>query len=522
MNNSSITIPLIGRIDSNNAQAAEREICSVLAASDGARPILDASELAYISSAGLRVLLRLRQEHNDLSIINVNSEVYEILEMTGFTEMIRVERAYRVISVDNCEQIGRGANGAVYRLDNENVVKVYNDSEALDDIRREREKAKLALILGIPTAISYEIVRIGESYGSVFELLNARSFSEILASEPQSFDRCVNEFASLLKLIHSTVVPEGKLPEYKPYALTLVSGIDGMLTSDEQAKLNELVRAIPDSSRMIHGDYHTKNLMEQNGEVLVIDMDTLSVGDPIFDIASIYNAFLGFSEYDSEVIKKFQGFDRETGEQFFKAALKAYLDTGCEAKLREVEDKARILSYTRLIERSVRHGGLETEKGRAEIELWKSNLSELLSTADTLSFALNELEVDAVREALPDVLGFIEERTEKLCLPVKTSMQMAVVAEEIFVNIADYAYAPGRGKATVRVETDEEAGEAVITFIDGGAPSDPTKKQDPDITLPAGERELGGLGIFIAKKFSDDFRYEYMDGKNVLSFRKKL
>ena len=214
-----VKISLIGRIDSNNAATVETELFSQLEGKDLAPVELDAEKLDYISSAGLRVLLRIRKNHPEMSIVNASSEIYDILEMTGFTEMMDVHRAYRVVSIEGCEEIGRGANGRIYRIDQDNVVKVYKHADALDDIKHEREVAKLALVLGLPTAISYDVVRVGESYGSVFELLNAKSFSNILATEPEKMDWCVDEFVDLLKKIHETVVPAGKLPDMKETAL---------------------------------------------------------------------------------------------------------------------------------------------------------------------------------------------------------------------------------------------------------------------------------------------------------------
>jgi uncharacterized protein (TIGR02172 family) len=514
-------IPLSGRIDSNNAAGAEEAIRAAAAGMSGEELVFDAEKLEYISSAGLRILLRMRKEHPGLRIVNVSSEVYEILDMTGFTEMMTVERAFRTISVEGLECIGRGANGAVYRIDNENIVKVYFNPDALDEIRHEREKAKLALILGVPTAISYEIVRVGEGYGSVFELLNARSFSHILASEPESFDRCVKEFVGLLKKIHSIEVPDGRLPGIKDQVLGWVNFMRDHLPVEEWEKLLSLVTAVPDRSNMLHGDYHPKNIMLQNGEALVIDMDTLAVGDPIFELLSVYNAFLGFSEYDHNVVKEFQGFDRTVSERFYYAALKEYLGTASETKLREVTDKARVLSYTRLISRSIRHGGLETEKGRAEIELWRGELIDLLGSVDTLVFSPNELEIQADRANLPEVLGFIAEQVSSLEPSVKASMQLELAAEEIFVNISDYAYAPEHGKARILVETDESEHEAVITFSDKGRPFDPTEKPDPALSIPVAEMKPGGLGIFLTKKLMDGVSYEYRDGKNILKLRKK-
>ena len=391
-------IKLGGRIDSNNAAKVEEEVMESLKGTTSA-VILDMSDLEYISSAGLRVILRVKKSHPDLTIKEVNTEVYDILEMTGFTEMMTVEKAYRVVSVEGCEEIGRGANGTIYRIDQDNVVKVYNNADALADIKHEREVARLALILGIPTAISYDVVKVGESYGSVFELLNASSFSKILSTRPEKFDWCVEEYVNMLKKIHSTVVPEGKLPDMKETVLDWATFMQDYLPEDAGKKLLSLVNEVPHDNHMIHGDYHTKNLELQNDEVLLIDMDTLAVGHPIFELASMYNSFIGFSELDHEIIKKFQGFDFETGRAFWKKSLAAYLGTDNEKRITEVENKARIIGYTRLIRRSIRRKGLETPEGKKEIEYWKSELLDLLSKTDTLLFSRNELEIAEIGRA---------------------------------------------------------------------------------------------------------------------------
>lgn len=517
-----MNLELKGRIDSNNAPAVEQELMDKLAAETGSSVEIDAAGLEYISSAGLRVLLRIRKQFPDMRVYNVNSEVYEILDMTGFTEMMTVEKAYRVVTVDGCEEIGRGANGTIYRIDQDNVVKVYNNADALSDIQHEREVAKLALILGIPTAISYDVVRVGESYGSVFELLNARSFSKILANEPEKMDWCVKEYVELLKKIHSTLVPAGKLPDMKETALSWATFMKDHLPEEAGKKLVALVEAVPHDDHMIHGDYHTKNVELQNDEVLLIDMDTLAIGHPIFELASMFNSFIGFSEHDHEIIKKFQGFDFETGTAFWHKALAAYLETNCETKIREVEDKARIIGYTRMIRRSIRRGGLESEEGRKEIDFWKTRLLELLDKTDTLLFNSNELEVEAVKENLPEVQAFVEERLEMADCPLKAQMQISVAVEEIFVNIASYAYAPDKGKAKVRVEVTGDPVTVTITFVDHGVPYDPLAKEDPDVTLSADERKIGGLGIFMTKQIMDDVAYEYKDGQNILTLKKKF
>ncbi|MBO6262976.1 MAG: anti-sigma factor antagonist [Clostridia bacterium] len=515
-------INLVGRVDSNNAHAVEEEITAGLSGAMGKPVTIDAEKLEYISSAGLRVLLHVKKTYNDMKIVNVSSDVYEILDMTGFTQMMTVEKAYRVVSVEGCEEIGRGANGTIYRIDQDNVVKVYNNADALKDIQHEREVARVALVLGIPTAISYDVVRVGNSYGSVFELLNASSFSKILSTQPEKMDWCVREYTNMLKKIHGTVVPAGKLPDMRETAIGWAKFMLDYLPEKEGKKLLSLVEAVPHDDHMIHGDYHTKNLELQGDEVLIIDMDTLAVGHPIFEFASIYNAFIGYSEYDHEVVKHFQGFDFETSKKFFHSVLAAYLGTNDEAKLKEVEDKARIVGYARMIRRSIRRHGLEKEETKAEIELWTSELIELLNKTDTLLFLRNELETEAKNENLSEVLSFIEKHLEEVGCPMKTQMQISVAAEEIFVNIANYAYSPRVGKATVRVEVTQHPLSITITFIDNGKPFDPTKKADPDVTLSAEERDIGGLGIFMTKKIMDDVVYHYVDGKNILTLKKDI
>ena len=522
-------IELKGRIDSNNASQVEKEIRDRLAGHSDAAMTLDATDLEYISSAGLRVILRLKKTYRDLKITGVSSEVYEILDMTGFTEMMTVEKAYRVVSVEGCEVIGEGANGKVYRIDRDNVVKVYKNADALSDIQHEREVARLALVLGVPTAISYDVVRVGDSYGSVFELLNARSFAKILAEEPERMDWCVAEYVKLLKTVHGITVPAGKLPSIKADALSYIRRMQHTLPPEYGEKLLRMAEEIPESDHMIHGDYHTKNIVLAGDEVLLIDMDTLSVGHPIFELAQMYNSYVGFSEYNEDIVLQFQGYPASVARAFWKNSLRAYLGTDDPRRVNPVEDKIRCIAYADLIDWKCRHG-VENEEDRATVALWTQRLIELLGRVDSLAFDVSadgntpadELDIEAVTENLPRVLAFVDERLEKVACPMKAQMQIDVAVEEIFVNIASYAYAPEKGKATVRVEVSEDPVTVTITFVDHGIPYDPLAREDPDITLPADEREAGGLGIFMTKKFMDAVTYTYKDGQNILTLTKNL
>lgn len=135
---------------------------------------------------------------------------------------------------------------------------------------------------------------------------------------------------------------------------------------------------------------------------------------------------------------------------------------------------------------------------------------------------MKELMVEAAIENVPKVMEFVDEQLEQFDCPMKTQMQVDVAVEELFSNIAHYAYNPGIGSATMRVEVVEDPLAVVITFIDNGIPYDPLAKADPDITLSAEEREIGGLGIYMVKKTMDDVSYEYKDGQNILRIKKNI
>lgn len=376
-------ICLNGRVDASNAGEAEKAVNEARAEAPGKKTVIDAEKLEYISSAGLRILLRLRKEDKDLSVINVSPEVYDILDMTGFTEMLTVKKAYRHLSVEGCEQIGKGANGAVYRYDPETIVKVYFNADALPDIQRERELARKALVLGINTAIPYDVVRVGESYGTVMELLEATSLTKMIRKDPEHLEEPLRYYVDMVKQIHATEVKPGEMPDMKMVALDWAAFDRDYLPKEIGDKLYAMVEAVPESHTMLHGDYHINNVMVREGEALLIDMDTLCIGHPVFELGSMYNAYVGFGEPDPSVITEFLGLPIETTKEFWKRALAMYLDTEEPGRLEEVENKAKIIGYMRLLRRTVRR---RPENSEAQIAFYQEELVKLISGTDKLTF----------------------------------------------------------------------------------------------------------------------------------------
>lgn len=135
---------------------------------------------------------------------------------------------------------------------------------------------------------------------------------------------------------------------------------------------------------------------------------------------------------------------------------------------------------------------------------------------------MKELTLAAILENLEAVTDFVNEELEALDCPMKAQMQIDIAIDELFSNIARYAYAPDTGEATIRVESLYDPLAVVVTFMDNGVPYNPLKKKDPDITLSADDRQIGGLGIYMVKKSMDAMEYEYKDGQNILSIKKVL
>ncbi len=377
-------IALEGRIDASNAAQAEEKIFGIKNENPGKHTVVDADNLEYISSAGLRVILRLRKEEPKLAIINVAPDVYEVFDMTGFTDMVTVEKAYQRMSVEGCEFIAKGANGAVYRYDAETILKTYFAKDALPEIKQERENARRAFVLGINTAIPYGIVRVGDGYGTVTELLNATSVTKLIRQNPDDMTEAVKYYVDMLKSIHAVEVEDGEVPDMKDIALDWARFVTAHIPEEQGRKLISLIEAVPKQNTLMHGDYHTNNVMVQNGEPLLIDMDTLCMGHPVFELGSMFNAFVGYSELDHQNMVDFFGYSFETAGKFWNASLKMYLGTEDETVCQKVMEKAMVIGYTRMLRRAVRRPN--EADSPAKIARCKEMLAELLNNVDCLTF----------------------------------------------------------------------------------------------------------------------------------------
>ena len=296
-----------GKIDSTNAPAIEEEIMAQLPTE------IDAAELEYISSAGLRVLMKLRKAVGEVTLHNVSIDVYEILDVTGFTSMLTVKKALREISVEGKTILGQGGNGTVYRLDDETIVKVYSAEHSLEVIDRERAYAKAAFVAGIPTAIAFDTVKVGDRYGVIYEAMNSDTLGHAIANEPERRDEYIMKYAQLAKQLHTTTIEDGSVASLKD--LLMKRAEDPMLkefcTQEEIDTLKAIVVAMKVCDTLVHGDLHPGNIMLDNGELMLIDMGDLTRGVPIYDIASIYRDLLVGSKSSPETTAQSIGMSPE-------------------------------------------------------------------------------------------------------------------------------------------------------------------------------------------------------------------
>ena len=371
-------------IDSSNAAAVEEAIFAIRNDHKGKHIVLDADKLAYIASAGLRVILKLGKAEPKLAIINVPADVYRMMQYAGFTEILTIEKAYRRISLDDCEFIAKGANGAVYRYNDETVVKYYFAKDALPEIKREHENARRAFRLGVNTAIPYDIVRVGDGYGVRMEILNAVSVARMFCGNPENMQQAVKYYIDAIKDVHAIEVRDDEVPDMRKTALSWMDFMGQHICREDAGKLHALIETIPRQNTLLHGDYNANNVMVQNGEPILIDMDTLCMGHPIFELSFMFNSFVGFFELDEQVATRFCGYTREAGQKFWDMALKMYLGTEEEAVCRSIEEKAKVLGYTRMLRRALRRP--DEPDSPEKIARCKEMLHAQLKRVDTLAF----------------------------------------------------------------------------------------------------------------------------------------
>ena len=341
-----LTLFMEGELNSYNADNVEKEIDETLKGKAFDKLVLDFSHISYISSAGLRIVLKLKQKYNNISIVETSLEVYDIFQMTGFANIMDIKKGLKRVYLSGAEVVGDGYYSTVYRVDKDTIIKVFNRVSDSEQIERELKLAKQAFVLGIPTAISFDIVKVDDGkLGVRYEMLDCMSLRNAIVNYPEKEEEYISKYAALLKKMNTTECLDPNIPDKKQAYITKLGKIKQFLPDDVNAKLLKMFEAIPERKTLIHGDCHFKNIMVQNGELLLIDMDTLSVGYPIFELATLYAPYVAFNEDEPGNSERFFGISDEKAAKLYDELLSRYFDKVDDA----IRDKIKIVGYVHMI-----------------------------------------------------------------------------------------------------------------------------------------------------------------------------
>lgn len=347
-NDGNATITLCGKLDTSVSAETKSEIDKQLTAAENINTLtIDAEGLEYISSSGLRILLSLAKSYKNFKLTGANAEVYDVLNMTGFTKIIHVERALRQLSIEGCEQIGIGSVGIVYRLDGDTIIKVFREGTTMDEVRNEITLSKEAFVMGMPTAISFDIVKVGSQYGLVYELLNAETLSSCIKHAPERIDEYARLYANLFRQLHSIEVPaDSNVPNAIEHERQQILHISRYFPKESIDLLLEILDTIPKSNRLLHLDLQVKNTMIQGDELMLIDMGEMGYGHPVLDLAHAYSAMVTLiGDYEAVL-----GIPRELGKKVWDLAINYYFEGQpadvIELRKEQIDVVARIRNFS--------------------------------------------------------------------------------------------------------------------------------------------------------------------------------
>ncbi len=321
-----LTFFLEGRIDSNNVDQLEKELIDEGSLFDNVDIAFDASNLQYISSAGLRVLLKVKKAvKREIHIKNVSDEVFDIFDVTGFVDIFVVEREMRFVSVKGCKKISSALNGEIFQLSDDEMIKVYGSSVPLPDVRKERTCAQTAMVYGVPTLIPYDVVKCEQGYGIVFEKAEMTSLAYLISHKPDQMPVYASMLASTLKELHSTEIPTNKFPDIKDKYRKWIEEVDD--PSDSKiAVFSSLISSIPDSNTYVHGDINLNSVMVKNNELLLLDMSGSAYGHALFDLQALFASLVGIESKQEGYCRRTYGLTKAACIEFWNAFFARYMN----------------------------------------------------------------------------------------------------------------------------------------------------------------------------------------------------
>ena len=348
LNDCVLTVSVDGRLDTEASVRFDAEIAEISRNNPHESMVLDAEKLQYVASSGLRTILKLVKTEKNFSMENVSESVYKVFVMTGFSRIMTIRKALRKIDLDKCERIGFGGNGAVYRVSEDEIVKVNYNPATYAALDMELAKAKEAFLLGIPTAISFDLVDCGEGRrGVVYETIKSRTLGETIQSSPERMEELTEKYIEQLNILHAVHTDNPVFSNAKDSYRKQVEDASKFLTEEEGKMLEQILEVLPEGDRLVHCDAHPKNIMIQGDEMLWIDMEGMSVGHPIYDLISI-SAVLNGMRTD-EVTMSICGMDIQTVLRFKECFIRKYFKTDDPEAVQKYSSMIDVLRLIRAV-----------------------------------------------------------------------------------------------------------------------------------------------------------------------------
>lgn len=345
-----MTIYLKGHLDTSKVKEVQAQVEEQLA---GIQPdehlVVDCSELEYISSSGLRIMLTLNKKHSDMELTNVNAEVYNVFEMTGFTRILKIKKALRKIDLSTCQLIGEGGNGAAYRINDEEIVKVCKFAHGEEKLIEESAQLKEAFLMGVPTVISFDTVDCGNNHkGIVMEALDSQSLGAYIAEDPSRMDDVVPKYVEILRQADDVEMNSPLFKNLKESLRARLMLPQRIINDEEAAALSSLLDEIPDSNHFIHFDGHVGNILmygpKDNRNLMLIDFGDSGVGHPVLEIVGW--AFLLLEpDYGRGCTpqEKITSLTRDQSREFARRVLEEMFHPATDAELDDIFNKASLV-----------------------------------------------------------------------------------------------------------------------------------------------------------------------------------
>ncbi|MBQ0019348.1 MAG: helix-turn-helix domain-containing protein [Bacteroidales bacterium] len=298
-----LTIAINGHVDSSMAMMLQEEMNAAIEKhrSKTTELVLDAEGMSHISSLGLRCILQLKKEWPEVQVVNCCADVYNVFKMTGFTRIITVTKSLPRFSSEILEPV-EGLEG-VYHLSDETMVKVFPRATELQAVEREVKSSRELFIRGVPTVMTFEVVRVDDCYGLVFESVEKKAMDAATLGE-------------LMKRFHQHIIePNEQIPSAIETEKQKVRDKAAEYGEERTAKMFQVLNTIPDGSALVHGNFSMQKVAfsERGAKPVITDLGSICFGNPVLDMTSLYNSLpeTQRTEYFDELLRAYYNNESE-------------------------------------------------------------------------------------------------------------------------------------------------------------------------------------------------------------------